>query len=143
MGLSIQLKVKKVHAHAQLPTKTYCDDSCFDLYSVEDKVVPVGQWAEVESGVIVECPAGYGIHIRPRSSYGKRGLIVHPGTVDNGYRGQLTVFVLNTTNAPYTIKQGDRVAQMFIEQIAEAHIIEVDEVSQSDRGARGFGSSGR
>jgi len=139
----IKVKCKLLHQDAKLPTKVYKSDSCFDLYSVEKKAIPPHYYGEINLGIAVELPLGYGMFLRARSSQGKNGIQIHLGTVDQEFRGQLSVYVYNHSNSTYKVSVGDRVAQAFIEPVQEVKFEEVENLSESKRGERGWGSSGK
>ena len=139
----ITVKCKLLHQDAKLPTKVYESDSCFDLYSVEKKVVFPHCHEEINLGIAVELPFGYGMFLRARSSQGKSGIQIHLGTVDQEFRGQLSVYVYNHFDKAYKVSVGDRIAQAFIEPIQEVKFEEVGNLSKSKRGEKGWGSSGK
>jgi dUTP pyrophosphatase len=139
----IVVKCKLMHPNAKLPIKTYESDSCFDLYSVEEVIIPAHSWREVSTGIIVEPPLGYGLFLRARSSQGIKGIQMHNGTIDCGYRGILGTIVYNHSNEPYCVKIGDKVGQAFVEPILQVVFEQVEELSESERGEKGFGSSGK
>lgn len=139
----ITIKCKLLHTDAKIPTKVYASDSCFDLYSVEKKVVFPRCYEEVNLGIAVELPFGYGMFLRARSSQGKKGIQIHCGTVDQEFRGKLSVYVYNHSDRAYTISVGDRIAQAFIEPIQRVEFEEVRSLSESKRGKKGWGSSGK
>lgn len=146
----MQVKVKKLDPNAQLPTVAHSgEDVGYDVYALEDVTIPYGSTREVRTGLAIEAPEGHYFTIETRGSYGKTGKIVHRGIVDTGYRGEVTGHIRNTsTNAmtkdPLVIKQGDKFAQLvFHVAIFVDEFIEVDELSESQRGDTGYGSSGR
>ena len=98
------------------------------------------------TGLFMELPAGYEAQIRPRSGLAlKHGLTVlnTPGTIDADYRGEVGIILVNLSSEPFTINPGDRIAQMVIARHEQPEIVEVAEISQTDRGAGGFGHSGK
>ncbi len=100
----------------------------------------------VPTGFRVEIPAGYEIQIRPRSGLAlKHGITLPntPGTIDSDYRGPLGVALVNLGDAPYTIRHGDRIAQMIVAPVVQAEFQVVDSLGKTDRGVGGFGSTGR
>lgn len=116
-----------------------------DLHAVEDVLLEPGVPALVPTGLAIELPPGLEAQIRPRSGLALRHAITlpnAPATIDPGYRGEIRVILLNLGRAPYLVRKGDRIAQMVI---ARYEVIEWEEaeLSQSRRGAGGFGSSGR
>lgn len=137
------LPCKLSHPDAKLPTKHYFDDAGFDLYSVEVANVPASGSAVVDIGVAIGIPAGYYGQLATRSSFGKRGLYIHPGVVDAGYTGTISVLVRNLTTEDYKILKGDKVAQLLILPVPKFQPVTVSELDYSARGANGFGSSGR
>lgn len=137
------VKFKKLHNDAKIPTMGYKGDACWDFYSVEDIIIPARGSKEVNLGIATEIPYGWEMVFRARSSYGRKGLQVHNGTIDAGYRGYLGVFVYNHTNEDYEVKKGDKVVQAAVRQIPEVNFEEVQELTPSERGEGAFGSSGR
>jgi dUTP pyrophosphatase len=116
-----------------------------DLCSVEDAVLEPNAPSLVGTGLTVEIPPGYEAQVRPRSGLALRHAIVMPnapGTIDPGYRGELRVILLNLGREPYTIRAGDRIAQMIVSRYERVEWVEED-LNDSLRGGGGFGSSGR
>jgi dUTP pyrophosphatase len=100
----------------------------------------------VKTGISIALPAGYVGLVHPRSGLAlKHGVTVlnSPGTVDAGYRGEIMVTLINTSNEPFDIAVGDRIAQLLVQQVVRAEFISVQSLPGSDRGESGFGSSGR
>jgi dUTP pyrophosphatase len=100
----------------------------------------------IPTGLFIELPEGYEAQIRPRSGLAaKYGISVlnSPGTIDADYRGEIGVILANVSNTPVTITDGERICQMVIAQYTKAEIVEVAELSSSERGTGGFGSTGR
>lgn len=126
-------------------TKGYINDAGYDLRSKKNYCIRPGETIKIESGVCVQIPNGYSGDIRPRSSISSRGLLVHYGTVDTGYTGEINITVTNLNqNGCFNIDQYERVAQLVINRISDDHIIEyVGQLSNSERGNKGFGSTGR
>lgn len=138
------LKFEKTHDQALLPTKNHESDTGYDVYSVEDKVIPARGSATVGVGLkFAYIPEGYWIRVEARSGLGfKHGVSPHPGIIDNAYRGDAGIKLYNFTDTPYEVKAGDRIAQFVI--YMNIHMpVEWGQVQQSDRGEKGFGSSGR
>ena len=101
--------------------------------------------AIVKTGLFIELPIGYEAQVRPRSGLAaKKGITVlnSPGTVDADYRGEIGVILVNLSNEPFTIENGERIAQLIIARHERAEWVEVDELSQTSRGEGGFGSTG-
>lgn len=100
----------------------------------------------IPTGLFIELPEGYEAQIRPRSGLAaKHGISVlnSPGTIDADYRGEIGVILANISNEPFTITDGERICQMVIAQYTKAEMVEVEQLSSSERGAGGFGSTGR
>lgn len=116
-----------------------------DLCAVEDVILVPGEPQMVPTGLTIELPPGYEAQVRPRSGLAVKHSITMPnapGTVDPGYRGELRVILLNLGGEPYTIRAGDRIAQMIVARYEAVEWVEGD-LAASGRGAGGFGSSGR
>ncbi|HGO9410879.1 TPA: dUTP diphosphatase [Bacillus cereus] len=136
-------------------------DSGFDLVAAEDTIIWPGETKVVPTGLAFEIPPGYELQVRPRSGISRKTFLrVVLGTVDSGFRGEVGVIVSNTSyignhitlgindesgiymNVKYEIKKGDRIAQGVIAPVETAHFEVVDELSDSERGKGGFGSTG-
>lgn len=140
----MRLKVKILHPDAIVPAFAHLGDAGADLATVEEIELYPGQAKDIPIGIAVEPPLGYFFDIRPRSStLRKRGLYVHPGTIDNGYRGPLFVYVRNDNHEPYYIEKGARLAQMVLLPCTQPVIEVVGDLDDTDRGAGGFGSTGQ
>lgn len=129
-----------------VPQRQHETDAAFDLRSREDIQVEPGKFQLVGTGFRMELPFGYEAQVRPRSGLAAKfgiSIVNTPGTVDAGYRGEVKVILINHGEAPFPIKRGDRIAQMVIQKLPEINLVKVDELSDSDRGAAGFGSTGK
>jgi dUTP pyrophosphatase len=116
-----------------------------DLHAVEDAMLEPGVPRLVPTGLTIEVPSGYEAQVRPRSGLALKHAITMPnapGTIDPGYRGEIRVILLNLGREPYTIRAGDRIAQMIVARYEAVEWVE-GELAESRRGAGGFGSSGR
>jgi dUTP pyrophosphatase len=140
------LRVLRLDPRATLPSRAYTHDAGLDLYALEPLTLEAGQRASVRTGVAVEIPEGQAGLVLPRSGLAARhgiALVNAPGLIDAGYRGELRVLLLNTDREqPCTLAAGDRIAQLVLVAVATPVVVEVDELSGSERGAGGFGSSG-
>lgn len=108
------------------------------LKSLERKLIP--------TGLYIELPEGYEAQMRPRSGLALNeglGLLNSPGTIDADYRGEIGVILVNLSNEPVTIKDGDRICQMVINKVEQAELIEVDTLDETERGTGGFGHTGK
>jgi dUTP pyrophosphatase len=129
-----------------LPKYARAGDAGMDICASEDVTLKAFNWQKVSTGLYVEIPTGYEIQIRSKSGLAsKYGVFVlnSPGTIDSGYRGEIKVILQNSDHRPYDIKKGDRIAQMVVAPVTTATLIEVAELSDSDRGEGGFGSTGK
>lgn len=138
------LRFEKTHADAKLPTKNHESDTGYDVYSVEDVVIPARGSNVVPVGLkFADIPEGYWIKVESRSGMGfKHGILAHPGIIDNGYRGDAGVKLYNLTDTDYSIKAGDRIAQ-FVVYINIHMQVDWGSVQETARGSKGFGSSGK
>lgn len=128
-----------------LPTYAKPGDAGADLRSAESAIVPAGGRATIRTGVSIALPNGYVGLVHPRSGLAaKSGITVlnAPGTVDAGYRGEISVTLYNSGVEDFQIQIGDRIAQLLIQQIEEARFLRVEKLPESERGERGFGSTG-
>jgi dUTP pyrophosphatase len=163
------LKVKLLHPDAKLPTVAHPgSDLGYDLYAIEDVTLHPGKPVKVRTGIAVEGPPGHGFILGDRSSMAAKGVTYAGGRIDAGYRGEILVCLINTnqpefrlrsikndagqltdvfleqTDVSVQIRKGDKIVQMSpFAATTEAEPVEVEELSESGRGARGFGSSGR
>ncbi|MCD6595701.1 dUTP diphosphatase [bacterium] len=131
-----------------IPCKMSDNAVGFDIFARLDNSIElaVGERAIVPAGFVIEVPQGFEAQIRPRSGLAiKYGLTMlnSPGTIDPDYRGEIKVILANLGDEPITIENGDRIAQMVICPVAEPELIEVDEVTETERGNGGFGSTGK
>jgi dUTP pyrophosphatase len=147
-SIKSELFVQRTHEDSVLPSYAYPTDSGFDLCSVEEiSIEPFGR-ALVPTGLRFNIPPGFEIQVRPKSGLAiKEGITVlnTPGTVDQGYNGELKVIVFNTNNKPFTIKNKMKIAQAVLCPVASGNfvtIVEVDNVEETERGENGFGSTG-
>jgi len=147
-SIKSKLLIQRIHEDAILPSYAYPTDSGFDLCSVEEITIePFGR-ALVPTGLRANIPQGFEIQIRPKSGLAiKEGITVlnTPGTVDQGYNGELKVIVFNTNNKSFTIKNKMKIAQAVLCPVASGRyvtIVEVDNVEETERGENGFGSTG-
>lgn len=118
-------------------------DVCAHIES--DIVIPVGKSSMIPTGLFFEIPEGYEIQVRPRSGLAaKNGITVlnTPGTIDSDYRGELCVILINLGNEDFTIHNKDRIAQIIIAPVIQAVFVPTSSLSETERGAGGFGSTG-
>lgn len=139
----MQLKFKKLHPDAKIPSYAYAGDAGLDLYVAEDLTIKKGERKSIPLGIAIEIPDGYvGILFDKSGLSHKHGLKSYGGIIDSGYRGEIHVGMMNLSETDYEFKKGDKVIQILIMPVLHAEVIEVDELSDSDRGTGAFGSSG-
>lgn len=142
---SVQLRVKRLGPHVPLPRYAHDGDAGLDLCAAEDLVVEPMHRVAVATGLAIAVPAGWVGLVHPRSGLALRqGLTVAnaPGTIDAGYRGELKVILVNLGAEPVKIVRGDRVAQLVLQEVGVAEVVEVDDLDDTSRGDGGFGSTG-
>jgi dUTP pyrophosphatase len=143
----VRLSVKRLDPAAQLPTRAYESDAGYDLYAIEDVMLEPGGRASVGTGIGIELPRRHAGLVLPRSGLAaKHGITLAnaPGLIDEGYRGEVRVLLLNTDGRePFSITAGDRIAQLVIVRVETPEVYEVAELESTERAAGGFGSSGR
>ena len=140
-----ELLVRRLHPDAQMPAGAYDGDAGLDLASVEEVVLRPGERHTVATGLAVAIPPGHAGFVQPRSGLAARqGITVvnSPGLIDEGYRGELKVVLLNTDpDAPFHIRPGDRIAQLVVLALPRITVTEAADLPPSERAERGFGSS--
>ena len=141
----IELPVRRLREDAVLPDRAYAGDAGLDLAACERHELGPGERAVVPTGLAVAIPEGYAGFVQPRSGLAsKHGITIvnTPGLVDSGYRGELQVVLLNTdSRRPFVVEPGMRIAQLVVVPVPEVELVEVEELPESERGVRGFGSS--
>ncbi|MDD3807755.1 MAG: dUTP diphosphatase [Candidatus Marinimicrobia bacterium] len=141
----MKVKIKRLSPLATLPSRQHSYDAGYDVTSVEEITIPAGKWALVKTGIAVELPEDMEIQIRSRSGLALRHGIFclnAPGTVDAGYRTEIGVILANFSQEDFFIHQGDRIAQLIFQTPKHPDLIEVNDLSDSERGLGGFGSTG-
>lgn len=140
----MQLPVFKTHPDAQLPRRTHAGDLGYDLTSVETITLEAGQRVLFPTGIICHFPEGWGAILKDRSSLAMRGIHALAGVIDNGYRGEVKVLLVNLGDESITLEKGERIAQMMPIPVTDWHIEEQKELdTATSRAEGGFGSSGR
>jgi len=143
----MKLILSRLSEDATLPTRAHEGDAGLDLYAAESARLEAGERASVGTGIAVEIPPGHAGLVLPRSGLAARhgiSLVNAPGLIDSGYRGELRVLLLNTDlNDAFEVNPGDRIAQLLITPFAAVAPLEALELTVSERGDGGFGSSGR
>jgi dUTP pyrophosphatase len=141
----IELPIQRLREEAVVPARAYAGDAGLDLAACERAELGPGERAVVGTGLAVAIPNGYAGFVQPRSGLAARhgiSVVNAPGLIDSGYRGEVRVVLLNTDRAEaFVIEPGMRIAQLVVLPVPALELVEVDELPESERGVRGFGSS--
>lgn len=142
----IELRITRLDPQVELPSYAYEGDAGLDLRANEDVTLQPFERRLISTGLAIAIPEGYAGFVQPRSGLAlKQGLSMAntPGLIDSHYRGELKVVAINLDahNAIH-VERGERIAQLVIQQVPVVHLMEVEELDETDRGAGGFGSSG-
>jgi dUTP pyrophosphatase len=148
--MTVAVRVRRLPHSSGLPLPSYASTGAAgaDLFSAEDgsTTIEPGKRFALATGLVLEIPEGFEGQVRPRSGLAiRQGLTVvnAPGTIDSDYRGEVKVLLVNLGDQPVTIERGDRVAQLVIGPVTRVEFVESEHVDDTDRGAGGFGSTGR
>jgi dUTP pyrophosphatase len=143
----IELEFQRLRADARVPERAYDGDAGLDLAVCEEVRLAPGERALVGTGLAIAIPSGYAGFVQPRSGLAARhGITVvnSPGLIDSGYRGEIKVVLMNTDREQtFVAEPGERIAQLVVLPVPEIAVLEVDELADTARGVRGFGSSQR
>jgi len=139
----ISFKVRKLTADAKLPVKDNPEDAGIDVFTNESYKLKPGEAHLFSTGIAVEFPKGYVALFWDRSGLGSKGIHRLAGVIDAGYRGEWKVVLLNTTKKAFQINKGDKIIQCVMQKFEPVRIREATSLTESRRGAKGFGSSGR
>ena len=141
----IEIPVVRLRDDAVVPERAYAGDAGLDLATCEALELRPGERMLAKTGLAVAIPDGYAGFVQPRSGLAARhgiSVVNSPGLIDAGYRGEIQVVLLNTDRErTYVAERGERIAQLVVLPVPEVALREVDELPESERGARGFGSS--
>jgi dUTP pyrophosphatase len=141
----IEIPVQRLHDDAVVPQRAYAGDAGIDLAACESAELGPGERAIVGTGLAVAIPDGYAGFVQPRSGLAARhgiSIVNAPGLIDSGYRGEIRVVLLNTDRAEsFSVEPGMRIAQLVIVPVPAVELVEHDELPESERGVKGFGSS--
>jgi len=143
--MNLEVKIKRIHPDAKLPFQANTGDAGMDLYSIDNIMIPSGEAKLIRTGLQIELPQGTEAQIRPRSGLALKHSVTvlnSPGTIDEGYRGEIGVILINHGKEPFLVEKSMRIAQMVIQLVPTIQVTEVNELSESVRGSSGFGSSG-
>lgn len=146
----VNLKIKRISdefSDVQLPAYATDGSAGMDIRAAIDDpvIIQPGKIQLIPTNLQIEIPEGYEIQIRPRSGLAiNNGISIlnTPGTIDSDYRGEIKLILINLSNNPFTVKRGDKIAQMVVNKYFRAEIKVVDQLSESERSSNGFGHSG-
>ena len=142
----VDIEFKLLHELAQAPKYAHDGDAGADLVCIEDVTLAPGERSLVATGVAIGLPAGYVGLVHPRSGLATKhgiGIVNTPGTIDSGYRGELKVCLINLDpTESVTLPAGSRIAQIVIQEVTTAQFIQVQELDETERSDKGFGSTG-
>ena len=145
MGVVPRFKIKKLHESAIVPRRAFSSDAGIDLFTYDDVTIAVGQRTLVKVGLAIEIPVGYEVQIRSRSGNAyKHGVVVlnSPGTIDQQYRGELGVILINHGDYDVEFKAGSAIAQMIVSKVELVDFELSDELDATERDSAVFGSTG-
>ena len=144
--MSVEILVQRLDEGVPMPAYAHPGDAGADLCTAIDAVVAPGERMLLPTGIALALPSGHAAFVHPRSGLAAKfgvSLVNAPGTVDEGYRGEVKVCVINLDpREPVVFRRGDRIAQLVIQRVERAGFVEVAELPDSERGAGGFGSTG-
>ena len=142
---TMQVNFTRLDRELPIPTTAHIGDAAVDLHSRVDVSLQVGERAAVPTGVAVAIPVGYAGLVLPRSGHARRlgiGVVNGPGLIDSGYRGEVSVLLINHGSEEVRFARGDRIAQLAIVPVPAVDWVEVDDLDETARGGGGFGSTG-
>lgn len=144
VSINTVVKFQLLREGAKLPAYAHPGDAGFDLYSTETKTLEPGERYVFQLDIASEIPQGFFVSFRDKSGLAaKYGLHTLAGVIDSGYRGEWGVVIVNTGTEPVTINKGDKIAQGILQEAPQAKIVEVEKLSETERGSGGFGSTGK
>lgn len=142
--MHMKIKVKKLHSEAKLPSYAHPGDAGMDFFALENTLIKPGERLVVKTGISIEIPEGYVGLVWDKSGIAsKYGLKTIGGVIDAGYRGEVGIAMLNTSNTEYVFESGHKIAQLLIQKVEHAELFEVEELTETARGKSGFGSTGK
>ncbi|MCW2818309.1 MAG: dUTP diphosphatase [Marmoricola sp.] len=142
----VQIQIRRLDPGLPLPAYAHPGDAGADLCAAADVVLEPGERALVPTGIALALPQGHVALVHPRSGLAARhgiSIVNTPGTIDAGYRGEVQVCLVNTDpRETFTVRRGDRIAQLVVQRFETAEFVEADDLPDSERGAGGYGSTG-
>nr|VFJ55074.1 MAG: deoxyuridine 5'-triphosphate nucleotidohydrolase [Candidatus Kentron sp. FW] len=145
LPMTFLLQVKKLTEDAILPSYAHPGDAGMDLFSCVDTVIEPGKIALVKTGLSIQLPPNTEAQVRPKSGLALKNHVTvlnTPGTIDEGYRGEVAVILINHGPLPFFIRKGMKIAQMVVKPVIRVEILETEALEDSQRGEGGFGSTG-
>jgi dUTP pyrophosphatase len=140
----MKIKIKKIHPEAQIPKYAHDGDAGLDLHTIEPVELEPGERKSIPLGIAMEIPDGYvGLMWDKSGLSHKYGIKTFGGVIDSGYRGEIHAGVMNLSDKYFKFEKGHKIAQILIQRVEHADIIEVAELSDTERGEGGFGSTGK
>lgn len=139
----MHLKIKRLTQTAKLPERAFPTEAGFDVFTAEEIMIESNQTVAISTGIALEIPDGYYGRLKGRSGLTlKSPLRVLEGTIDSSYRGEVKIMADVKKDCSYHVPKSAKIAQLIIQTLPQFEVVEVDELSQSDRGENGFGSTG-
>lgn len=139
----INIKIKKIHPKARHPRYTTEGSAGCDFYALDDITLYPGEVKKIPTGIALELPPGYFLKLEGRSGLGVRGIMNVGSVIDTDYRGEISIILHNSTDKPYFIEEGDRIAQGVLTPVLQAQFEEASKLSETERGTGGFHSTGK
>jgi len=139
----MKLKVKRIHEDAKLPLYQHKGDAGLDVFSSIDCVLGKGEVKPIPTGIKLAVPEGHVGLIWDKSGISLKGVHRLAGVIDSGYRGEVRVVMVNLGDEPFVIEKGMKIAQLLIQPVVELDVIETEDLEETSRGEKGFGSTGK
>jgi len=139
----MKLKVKRIHEDAKLPLYQHKGDAGLDVFSSIDCVLGKGEVKPIPTGIKLAVPEGHVGLIWDKSGISLKGVHRLAGVIDSGYRGEVRVVMVNLGDEPFVIEKGMKIAQLLIQPVVELEVIETEDLEETSRGEKGFGSTGK
>jgi dUTP pyrophosphatase len=139
----MELKVKRIHESAKLPSYGHKGDAGLDLYSAVNCILARGELKAIATGIQLEIPSGYVGLVWDKSGISLNGVHRLAGVIDAGYRGEVKIVMVNLGDKDFAIEPGMKIAQLLIQPVVEVSVVNAGELEESSRGEKGFGSTGK
>ena len=139
----MEMKAKKIHKDAKLPSYGHVGDAGLDLFSVMECVLKGGEARAISTGIQVAIPDGYVGLIWDKSGISLKNIHLLAGVIDSGYRGEIKVVMTNLSTEAFSIEKGMKIAQMLIQPIVKVKVVDSEVLDETTRGENGFGSTGK